>query len=300
MSTPLPRVVPEFLCPLGRSLERLRVSLGCPELFQEFVLRLNSIAIGQRFTAKDTVPFLHYGVRSYAVSDATAWSLIESGVAVAEVLHAGAHGIDLAGRASHFIPAHLPIEALREVRYTWGSQCQAFRCSWATDSTSLLTRWFPTRLAAIRTAARFADFVQHGIFVLAECILRHRVKGPFSAWNFAAVISMSKREFFGHISAANPSPLTDEVLLPRATGILYFSALDLEISELIRPCFTHLGVLEGPTQIGAALYPIEHHLRQPMDMIMTIGFERMEEDAENPTNRIIAAEQGVYNTSFGF
>ncbi|KAJ7467343.1 hypothetical protein B0H11DRAFT_1921381 [Mycena galericulata] len=275
-------------------------------------LRLNSIAMGRKFTVKDTVPFVQYGVRTYALTTAAGWSLIEGGTAVAQVLHAAAHGIDLAGRASQFIPAHLPIEALREVALPMPSISLLLSYT----GNPFLRRRFRTPLAVIRAAEMFSTWTLDNLFWVAECILRSRLKGPFSLWNFPAVIGMTKRQFSGLISAANPSPLTDEVLLPRAIGVFNYTALDLgavsppyyldiglthfaEIAALIRPWFTHLGVLEGPTQVGAALYPVDH-LAGPMDVIMAVGFEMMEEDYADASQRLKAFNEGVYDADLGF
>jgi hypothetical protein len=54
--------------------------------------------------------------------------------------------------------------------------------------------------------------------------------------------------------------------------------LFLEIARIIRPAFTHLGVMEGPTQIGVALHPVEYPIAGPMDAIMDNGFQKMELD----------------------
>lgn len=58
-----------------------------------------------------------------------------------------------------------------------------------------------------------------------------------------------------------------------------------EVVQLIRPWFTRAGALQGPTQIAAALYPIEHSLAGPMDVVMSTGFNRMEEDSDDILER---------------
>jgi hypothetical protein len=79
----------------------------------------------------------------------------------------------------------------------------------------------------------------------------------------------------------------------------FHSSLRTEIAHLIRPWFTHLGVLEGPTQIGVALYPIEHQLAGPMDVIMSTGFERMEDDSEDASDRVKTSELGIHDFGIG-
>ncbi|KAJ7157774.1 hypothetical protein C8R46DRAFT_1039993 [Mycena filopes] len=71
---------------------------------------------------------------------------------------------------------------------------------------------------------------------------------------------------------------------------LTMPSLSFTFVRLIRPWFTHVGVLQGPTQIAAALYPIEHTLSGPMDIVMSTGVEKMEEDFEavRGHNRLLA------------
>jgi hypothetical protein len=104
-----------------------------------------------------------------------------------------------------------------------------------------LSRRFPTRLAAIRAAEQFQDWVNHNLFWLAECILRSRIHGPSSSWYFGRLLGLSNEEFHRRMSTTNSSPVADHVLY-RVEGNFYFTALDFEIAHLIRPWFTHLGV----------------------------------------------------------
>lgn len=62
--------------------------------------------------------------------------------------------------------------------------------------------------------------------------------------------------------------------------LFQYHDLDMQAVQLIRPWFTRAGALQGPTQIAAALYPIEHALAGPMDVVMSSGFRRMEEDSD--------------------
>ncbi|KAJ6501338.1 hypothetical protein DFH09DRAFT_1364819 [Mycena vulgaris] len=295
MSTPLPPVL-EYHSPGNPCLAHLRDSVVCPVLYHMFLVRLNSLAVNHHFSFADTVPFIQYGVRTFGLSIPAAWGLLGGGFLVARVIHCAAHGIDLATRAAQFIPAHLPIDALRQV----GLPMPSISLLLSYPDNPFLRRRFPTRLAAIRAAERFSDWVQYNIFWLAECILRSRVKGPFSAWDFGAILGMTKGEFLRRITAAHPSPPTAQAIFPRTEGIFYYTALDLEIAQLIRPWYTHAGVLEGPTQIGAALYPVDHHLAGPMDVIMSTGFERMEEDYTDAADRVRTAGEGIYDGTLGF
>ena len=53
-----------------------------------------------------------------------------------------------------------------------------------------------------------------------------------------------------------------------------------EVVRLIRPWFTRAGALQGPTQIAAAIYPVDYSLAGPMDVVMSLGFDVMEEDSD--------------------
>ncbi|KAJ7153337.1 hypothetical protein C8R46DRAFT_1357210 [Mycena filopes] len=276
-------------------LERLRAVLGCLHLFRLFMVLVNSVAISHRFTFADTTPSISYGVRTFMLSKGLAWSLYNGGLCIARLVHAAAHGIDLDSRAGQFIPVHLSIEHLKEV----GLHMPSISLILSYPHNAFLKRRFLTRVAAIRAAERFQDWVNHNLLWLAECIFRSRVKGPLSVWNFAAVVGLTKVEFYRRIAASNPSPLTDHAI-HRAYGTFYFTALDLEIAQLIRPWFTHLGVLAGPTQLGVALYPVEHQLAGPMDAIMASGFGRMEDDGVDASERIRVAEDGSNDIGINF
>ncbi|KAJ7099637.1 hypothetical protein C8R43DRAFT_964187 [Mycena crocata] len=281
------------------------VGLIEPQLFRSILLLINSMALSHRFTFSDTVPSIQYGVRTFMLTTAAAWGLFGGGTYIARAVHCAAHGIDLATRAAQFIPVHLPIAALREV----GLLMPAISLLLSYPDNPFLRRRFPTRLAAIRAAERFQDWVNSNLNWMAECIFRSREKGLLSLWNFGAFLGMSKAEFVRRVRAAlapahlnltndRGEPLPNQGM--HRWGTFYYTALDLDVAHLIRPWYTHLGVIEGPTQIGAALYPVAHQLAGPMDVIMSSGFERMEQDYADTSARVCAAEEGVYDATVGF
>jgi hypothetical protein len=160
-----------------------------------------------------------------------------------------------------------------------------------------LRRRFPTPIAVIHAAECFSKWVDYHVLWLAECILHSSFIGLTTEWNFGAVIGMCKIDFIQQVNGVQ-SGIELFKYLDNLNGRLFqYHALDMgmspcisviqnlplhhvEVVWLIWPWFTHAGVLQGPTQIAAALYPIEHSLAGPMDVVMSSGVDRMEEDFE--------------------
>ncbi|KAJ7904903.1 hypothetical protein B0H13DRAFT_2334464 [Mycena leptocephala] len=77
-------------------------------------------------------------------------------------------------------------------------------------------------------------------------------KGATTSWNFGKVLGIPKMEFISGISPVAEEPR--DYLATLGGRLFNYLRLDLEAIQLIRPWFTQAGVLQGPTQIGAALY----------------------------------------------
>ncbi|KAJ7278116.1 hypothetical protein C8J57DRAFT_1221975 [Mycena rebaudengoi] len=84
-------------------------------LYLMFLAELNSIALYHRWSATDVQPIIRYSVRTFQFSTTAAQGLWGGAQLIARFIHCAAHGIDLSSRLAHFIPAHIPIAALRDV-----------------------------------------------------------------------------------------------------------------------------------------------------------------------------------------
>lgn len=239
MSSPLPQEPPTNHVSVNKALEHLTFALGCPaisnscqcsfaklnnvsQLFQSYLVLLTSLAISHRFTFADVSPFIQYGARSFSLTKAAAWGLYGGAFFVARVVHCATHGIDLDSRAAQFIPVHIPTSLLREV----GLHMPMISLVLSYPENPFLVRKFPTRLAAIRAAEQFQDWVNYNLFWLADCILRSRITGVESGWDFGAVIGVSKREFHRRMAEFVPNPTLDQIPF-RADGTFYFTGMDL-------------------------------------------------------------------------
>ncbi|KAJ7740090.1 hypothetical protein B0H16DRAFT_1694332 [Mycena metata] len=257
----------------GTSQERLRPGNRATRVLAQIL----ALGLYHSFSRTDVLPFTLYGVVTWGFNDVDAWVLWGSALRLARFFHAAAHGIDLTSAITQFIPIHLPIAALRDVGLTMPSL--SFVLSYPENI--FLRRRFPTPAAAIYAAETFCKWVDYHVLWLAECILRSSLKGLTTEWHFGIVLGMRKVDFIRQVVTSLAAGSEPYNFLQRLSGRLFnYHALDIEIVRLIRPWFTHVGVLQGRTQIAAALYPIEHSLSCPMDVVMNTGVDKMEEDSE--------------------
>ncbi|KAJ7090016.1 hypothetical protein C8R44DRAFT_818393 [Mycena epipterygia] len=245
------------------SLQHLRNV--CLKAYFAVLAQILSLALFHRFSATDVLTFIQYGVVTYGFSDAMSSSLYDSGTLLSRFYHCAAHGLDLTSSSAHFVPIHLPIAAYPENPF--------------------LRRRFPTVRAAIHAAETFCKWVDYHVLWLAECILRSSAKGLTSEWNFGLALGMRKIDFIREIAPLDPARQPHDYLTGLGGRLFLYHDLDLQVAQLIRPWFTRAGALQGPTQIAAALYPIEHSLAGPMDVVMSTGFNRMEDDSDEILER---------------
>ncbi|KAJ7435914.1 hypothetical protein B0H11DRAFT_2371391 [Mycena galericulata] len=258
----------------GRGLAHLRRVIRCLELYH-FVLReISSLALTHRFSISDTQPFVTYGVHSFALSEVAAHGIWGTAQLVARFIHCAALGIDLTSRVAQFIPVHIPLEAIRDV----GLAMPNISLVLGYPTNPFLRRRFDSRLAAIQFAELFCDWVDYYVFWVAECMRRTILKGEASVFDFGTALGIGRASFFLRVAEAGPAYPVSEGEDRRSEDTFFHTALDLEVARIIRPWYTHFGVMEGPTQVGVALYPIEFPLSGPMDVIMNSGFQKMELD----------------------
>ncbi|KAJ7824112.1 hypothetical protein B0H13DRAFT_2339349 [Mycena leptocephala] len=247
----------------------------CGRFYFIILSQIMSLALFHRFSLSDVLPFNLYGDTVYGFSPAMAHTIYSGATILARFYHCAAYGLELVGNLAHaVIPIHLPIDALLEVRLPMPNLSLVL----SYPDNPFLRRYFRTPSAAIRAAGLFCKWVDYHVLWLAECILRSSAKGATTRWNFGKVLGIPKMEFISGISPVAEEPR--DYLATLGGRLFNYLRLDLEAIQLIRPWFTQAGVLQGPTQIGAALYPIEHDLASPMDVVMSTGFERMEEDSK--------------------
>lgn len=243
-------------------------------MFHLVLRQLNSLGLNHTFSISDTQPFVTYGVHSFGLTDIVAHGMWGTASLVARFIHCGAHGIDLTSRMAQFIPISIPIDTLRDVNLPMPNISLVL----SYPENPFLRRRFQSRLAAIQAAELFCTWIDYHVYWLAECFRRTILKGLVGLWNFAAVLGLTRATFLALVYAAGPEPPIAEGQDRVYDDTFACFALDLEVARFIRPWFTHFGVLEGPTQIGVALYPIEYPLAGPMDVVMDGGFEKMELD----------------------
>ncbi|KAJ7270570.1 hypothetical protein C8J57DRAFT_1227213 [Mycena rebaudengoi] len=259
---------------LSSGLQHIFSSVRCVGLYLACLARINSLALNHRYSNSDTAPFVAFGVRSFGLQEFVAHGLWGGAQLIARFIHCAAHGIDPNGTRAQFVPAHIPIENLREV----GLPMPNISLVLSYPENPFLRRRFHSRLDVIRAAELFADWVNYWVFWLGECIRRSISMGGASSWKFGLVLGTGTAGFLAKVAGAGaPADLapgqdwkTEETFMS--------DARDMEIARIIRPAFTHLGVMEGPTQIGVALHPVEYPIAGPMDAIMDNGFQKMELD----------------------
>ncbi|KAJ6609975.1 hypothetical protein B0H10DRAFT_1954165 [Mycena sp. CBHHK59/15] len=114
---------------------------------------------------------------------------------------------------------------------------------WIWDTTLWAVALWNTYAPCSSASSQFRDWVKYNMFWMAECLHHSLENRTLTEWDFGAIIGLSKVEFLCHITA----PTMDNIIHYRMDKTFNFYALDLEIVFLIRPWYTHIRVIEGPT-----------------------------------------------------
>ncbi|KAJ7244461.1 hypothetical protein C8J57DRAFT_1524936 [Mycena rebaudengoi] len=168
---------------LSSGLQHIFSSVRCVELYLACLARINSLALNHRYSNSDTAPFVAFGGGAQLI---------------ARFIHCAAHGIDPNGTRAQFVPAHIPIENLREV----GLPMPNISLVLSYPENPFLRRRFHSRLDVIRAAELFADWVNYWVFWLGECIRRSISMGGASSWKFGLVLGTGTAGFLAKVAGA--------------------------------------------------------------------------------------------------
>ncbi|KAJ7082039.1 hypothetical protein B0H15DRAFT_803409 [Mycena belliarum] len=265
------------------------------QLYLKVLSRILALVLFQHFTTSDVRRLSDFNGVSYMLTEATAWGLWGAAQRLAQFYHCAAHGITLdQASPARPTPIHLPIAGLREI----GLPMPALSLVLCYPENPFLRRRFATPAIALAFTQLFCRWIEYHVVWLSECILRSARVGLTSEWNFGAVIGMRKVDFMRHIATFRGGSEPFNYLAALNGRYVLYNEVDIgastdsttktpvltrasaDMAKFIRPWITHAGVLQGPTQIAAALWPTEDSHTAPMDIVMSAGFARMEEDSE--------------------
>ncbi|KAJ7782046.1 hypothetical protein DFH07DRAFT_949723 [Mycena maculata] len=188
-----------------------------------------------------------------------------------------AHGINFVDHAVPAVPIQMPIAALWAV----GLPIPTILLVLGYLSNPLLDRQYPSPEAAVADCLLFIEWLERNVCWLAECfrrIILQRAMGFDTVWDFGTVLGMGKDEFFDLVADSRAEAGLNELDILLSTiedAPLSYNELDFDVAEIIRPWYTHLGMVGDSTQVGVGLYPIESDLASPMDTLMSTGFNDM-------------------------
>ncbi|KAF8142482.1 hypothetical protein K438DRAFT_2113551 [Mycena galopus ATCC 62051] len=277
MST-MPR---EDLIP-SKAMRALYQVLMNDTLFAMFFNRINCLTLSYEFSPAD-FQFVHEdGMEFWIIADNKARALWDGVRTLSQLLLAAAHGIDLSGPDACVIPFLIPLARLEEV----GLPMPNITLAHSYPKNPLLRHRFPSQEASHRSCLHVQSWYEKNLGWAVECLRRSIARGINSSWGFAEVLGMRKVNFLDRITDARMEAGVDEIdvlfsTLSTTDGFSYTSALDFEVAHLLRPWFTHVGIIESSTSVGMAIYPIEYALASPMDAIMSRGIMNMEMEVEN-------------------
>ncbi|KAJ7506948.1 hypothetical protein B0H11DRAFT_2218785 [Mycena galericulata] len=190
------------------------------------------------------------------------------------LLISAAHGINFVAHAVPAVPILLPIAALQDV----GLPIPTILLALSYPCNPFRLRRYASPEEAVADCLLFVEWYEHNLCWLAECLRRIISNGKHSVWDIGTVLGMQKDEFFDLIAESRAEAGLDELDILFSTieeAPLSYNELDFDVAELIRPWYTHLGVVGDATHVGVGLYPIESELASPMDRVMYRGFNEM-------------------------
>ncbi|KAJ7878727.1 hypothetical protein B0H13DRAFT_2346409 [Mycena leptocephala] len=264
----MPMAAREHLIP-SKAMRSLHQIITNDTLFVMIYNYLNCLALSYAFSTDDFIRSTEGGTEFWVIDAGKCWALWDSARLLSRFILAAAHGINVGLPMPNIVLAH------------------------SYPNNPLVHRRSPTREAALRACLLLQAWYETNLGWIAECLRRSITKGANSMWDFAAVLGMTKVDFYLRITEARTGAGVDDLDVLFTTvddgAFNYTTALDLEVARLIRPWFTHIGVIENSAFAGMALYPVEYALASPMDRIMADGVTAMEVESEPVANLAIAA-----------
>ncbi|KAJ7752205.1 hypothetical protein DFH07DRAFT_1031857 [Mycena maculata] len=168
-----------------------------------------------------------------------------TGRLLGNLLVSAAHGINFVDHAVPAVPIQIPIAALRAV----GLPIPTILLVLGYPSNPLRHRRYSSPEAAVADCLLFIEWLEHNLCWLAECfrrIILRRSEGFDTVWDFGTVLGMGKDEFFDSVADSRAEAGLDELDILLSTieeAPLSYNELDFDVAELIRPWYTHLGVV---------------------------------------------------------
>ncbi|KAJ7653584.1 hypothetical protein DFH06DRAFT_1133735 [Mycena polygramma] len=265
--------------------------LANPTIFGLFFARLNSLGASYKLLRNDLLRVVTDRLEFWQIDPLIADGFWLSARQLGHLLVSAAHGINFAAHAAPAVPIQFPLAAIREP----GLPIPTILLALGYPSNPLRHRRYASPEAAVADCLLFVEWYEDNLCWLAECLRRTISNGINTVWDFGTVLDMQKDEFFSGIANSRAEAGLDEldILLSTTEDAPFnYNLLDLgesasvqfttlalikitDIAELIRPWYTHLGVVGDATHVGVGLYPIESEFSSPMDRLMFKGFNEM-------------------------
>ncbi|KAJ7479905.1 hypothetical protein FB451DRAFT_1395462 [Mycena latifolia] len=259
-------------------------------IFNQFQRHLNSLGLSFQLFRNDLLRVqadrLEFWIIDLLIADAFWLSARQLSILIVSA----AHGINFTAHAAPAVPIRLPLAALRDV----GLPIPTILLALSYPSNPLCHRRYASPEAAVADCLLFIEWYEHNLCWLAECLRRIISHGTHTVWDFATALDISsKDEFFNLIANSRKEAGLDELDILFSTieeAPFTFNDLDFgehsrysysvplvnwtvaDIAEIIRPWYTHLGIVGDSANVGIGLYPIESEFASPMDLFMSQGF----------------------------
>ncbi|KAJ6479511.1 hypothetical protein C8R47DRAFT_1137098 [Mycena vitilis] len=268
------RGIPQPLFLESRGMRLIYKVLANPTIFGLFFTRLNSLGVSYKLLRNDLLRVVTDRLEFWQIDPLIADGFWLSARQLGHLLVSAAHGINFAAHAAPAVPIQFPLAAMREP----GLPIPTILLALGYPSNPLRHRRYASPEAAVADCLLFVEWYEDNLCWLAECLRRTISNGINTVWNFGTVLDMRKDEFFDGIANSRAEAGLDEldILLSTTEDAPFnYNDLDLDIAAMIRPWYTHLGVVGDATHVGVGLYPIESEFSSPMDRLMFKGFNDM-------------------------
>jgi hypothetical protein len=188
---------------------------------------LNCLALSYAFSTDDFIRSTEGGTEFWVIDAGKCWALWDSARLLSRFILAAAHGISLSSPHALVIPILIPLAHLADV----GLPMPNIVLAHSYPNNPLVHRRFPTREAALRACLLLQAWYETNLGWMAECLRRSITKGANSMWDFAAVLGMTKVNFYLRITEARTGAGVDDLDVLFTTvddgAFNYTTALDL-------------------------------------------------------------------------